>query len=69
MTAKEIVSESLSNKEMIHDPINRDWWIDSLEHKIKEYARKKCEEQRDLCQKVHDEGNPKVRNAPEPTFE
>ena len=36
---------------------------------MKEYARKKCEEQRDLCQKVHDEGNPKVRNAPEPTFD
>lgn len=35
---------------------------------VDRFVEKACEEQRNLCQKLHDEGNPKVRNAKTPEY-
>ena len=75
MTAKEISFKHLPNKfkwevNRKEDECNDFTLIpDWIQNAMKDYARLKCKEQRHLCQKSHDEGNPKIRNAPEPEFQ
>ena len=61
MTAKEITEKLLWDENSIE-------WGEMM---IKEYARIKCEEQRELCaiECGHPQGNEQVKLAPEPTFE
>lgn len=43
--------------------------VDMIEDEIKGYAKRKCKEQRELCQEELYKGNPKIRHAPEPNFD
>ena len=68
LTAREIAVEAAGHKKDLDCDIKKEWWIDSVEFRIKEYAEALCREQRELCalQMGAIKDYPKIRNASKP---
>jgi len=69
MKLQQIVEEAISNKKMLTDNLEQSKWRDSLEFRIKEYARLKCKEQREICDECFQNGLMKMEQAPEPKMD
>jgi hypothetical protein len=70
MTAEEFIEKEYP---IMSDQDDWWWWEDKIYEAMKEYARIKCEEQKDLCAnkflKSAKDTRSAILNAPEPKFD
>jgi len=77
MTARESINENLRGlRSLIKDDDVLNFYYDLIDTMLKEYAREKCAEQRELCVQSFNKtamplinGATVIREAPEPNFD